>query len=310
MANKDPFDASHAIQASEGFDTKRLRSKSIVITGGASGIGEAAVRAFAKAGAFVTFGDISQDRGSSLAEELGKSVAFVPCDVTNWNDQIRLFRCAVDNSPDQSIDVVFANAGVAIPDGRLDAIDDDGEPTEPDVKGIRINLVAVLYTAKLAKWHFRQSRSGDGCLIMTSSLAGYWDHQGMVPYAATKWGVRGTMRALRQDSGMRVNIIAPWFIRTPIVSEEAWIGIEEMTAPVFAEVEDAATAVLHLACDEEANGKSSEPSMVVLMLMVGIGRSLAVVPRSYVTEGYMDLGARDAWDIENIAQEHHWVVKM
>lgn len=56
---------------------------------------------------------MAKDRGEALAQELGAdNVAFVPCDVVHWNDQLNLFKTALKKSPSNTIDVVFANAGL------------------------------------------------------------------------------------------------------------------------------------------------------------------------------------------------------
>lgn len=58
-------------------------------------------------------GDLAQDRGEALVQELGTdNVAFVPCNVMTWNDQLSLFKTALSKSPSKTIDVVFANAGM------------------------------------------------------------------------------------------------------------------------------------------------------------------------------------------------------
>jgi NAD(P)-dependent dehydrogenase (short-subunit alcohol dehydrogenase family) len=96
-------------------DKNKVRGKSVIITGGANGMGEAMVRAFVAAGAFVTFGDL-HPRGAEIEKELnedGDKVAFVKCDIRNWEDQIKLFETAKGKSPNKSVDVVIANAGIS-----------------------------------------------------------------------------------------------------------------------------------------------------------------------------------------------------
>lgn len=96
-------------------DRSQMRGKSVIVTGGANGIGEACVRAFVAAGAFVTFGDVSE-RGKELEKELNdgaERVAFVKCDIRSWEDQKTLFETAVRKSPNHSVDVVLANAGIS-----------------------------------------------------------------------------------------------------------------------------------------------------------------------------------------------------
>lgn len=89
-------------------------------------MGEAMVRAFCAAGAFVTFGDL-HPRGVEIAKELnvdGEKAAFVKCDIREWDDLIMLFETAKAKSPANSVDVVIANAGISRSSGdslwRLD----------------------------------------------------------------------------------------------------------------------------------------------------------------------------------------------
>jgi NAD(P)-dependent dehydrogenase (short-subunit alcohol dehydrogenase family) len=96
-------------------DVSKANGKSVVITGGANGMGEAMVRAFSAAGAFVTFGDV-HPRGDSLAAELNadaEKAAFVKCDIREWDDLVAVFETAKAKSPLKSVDVVIANAGIS-----------------------------------------------------------------------------------------------------------------------------------------------------------------------------------------------------
>ena len=218
MASYNP---THTLNPSSGYDASQLSGKSIIITGGASGLGEAMTRAFAAAGAFVTIGDLNEQRSNALIDELGgaRKAAFVSCNVTKWADQVKLFKTAIASSPSRSVDVVVANAGVGGPDDVFnDTADAEGEPVEPDLRILDTNLTGVMYTVKLALHYFARQPAGekgarDRALIMTASLAGYLDLPGNLQYDASKFGVRGIMRGLRRsegEKGVRVNIIAPW----------------------------------------------------------------------------------------------------
>lgn len=219
MAAQQQFNAEHGLMPGTGYDASHVEGKSVVITGGASGIGEASLRAFVAAGAFVTFGDLAEDLAQGLVTELGSDrVAFVKCDTRVWSDQVTVFKTAIARSPSQSVDIVHANAGIS----GLDHVFQDnadsatGEPVEPDLRVLDINMTGMMYTAKLALHYFpRQKEAHDRCLIFSSSLAGYADHPGAPQYCASKWGVRGVMRALRSTMpkiGARVNVIAPWYV--------------------------------------------------------------------------------------------------
>lgn len=68
----------------------------------------------------------------------------------------------------------------------------------------------MIYTSKLAGWHFHHQDEGDCCLILISSIMGYIDTQGSSVYSAAKHGVRGLMTCLRRKGLVRVNTVAPW----------------------------------------------------------------------------------------------------
>jgi NAD(P)-dependent dehydrogenase (short-subunit alcohol dehydrogenase family) len=96
-------------------DRSKMVGRSVIITGGANGMGEVMVRQFVDAGAFVTFGDM-HPRGAKVEQELnanGENAAFVKCDIRNWDDQVNLFETARSRSPNGSVDVVIANAGIS-----------------------------------------------------------------------------------------------------------------------------------------------------------------------------------------------------
>lgn len=97
-------------------DKLKLKGKSVVITGGANGMGEEFVRQFASAGCFVTFGDVDEDRGRQIETELNAGgdprVLFSRCDIRKWSDQVQMFEAAITQSPSNTCDVVIANAGI------------------------------------------------------------------------------------------------------------------------------------------------------------------------------------------------------
>lgn len=149
----------------------------------------------------------------------GRSVKFIPCDVTSWNDQVRLFRASVSFSPTGKIDYVVANAGIH----RKDEVfmnTGEQEPEEPDLDTIDVNIRGTLYTAKLAMHHFVKQNGQkpspdqeDTCLVLVGSGAAFLDCPRAPQYCASKWAMRGIMHSLRRTAfyyGSRVNIISPW----------------------------------------------------------------------------------------------------
>ncbi|KAK6429201.1 hypothetical protein LTR95_014653, partial [Oleoguttula sp. CCFEE 5521] len=278
-------DRTQFVQLEDSYDPKRLKGKSVIITGGASGLGLQFAKDFVAAGAFVAIGDINTERGRQVVIDLGgeDKATFVRCDVLCWQEQLHLFKTAILRSPTKGIDIVLANAGISGQDDVcLDKTNEStGEPLEPDLGIFKINAVGPMYTARLALHYLAQQEAGewgDKCLIMTASLAGYVGLPGLPQYSAAKFAVRGMMQSLRQTAttkGIRVNILAPWFIKTAIMPEET---INEMSASgiQFAEVVDASAAMMHLASSASLNG-----------------RALAVVARNEDPRGYLDLREDD-----------------
>ncbi|USW50069.1 Putative short-chain dehydrogenase/reductase SDR, NAD(P)-binding domain superfamily [Septoria linicola] len=284
MSINTSFTKHDAIPADTLPDVSSLSGKSVVLTGGASGIGEQYMRSFVKAGSFVTFSDLATERGEQLATELGaEHVAFVQGDVLNWKDQTTLFKAALEKSPSKTIDIVIANAGIGGKDDVLEHEEDEsGDPIEPQLATLKVNTVGVFYTIKLALYYFpKQPEVGDRdrCIIITSSLSGYLDHKYAPQYNASKHGVRAIMKSLRRsgpEQKIRVNLIAP-FIATRIAPQEMWDQVKASGID-FCDVEDAGIAAMHLASDKTING-----------------RALAIVPKSLQKRGYYDL-QRDDWD--------------
>ncbi|KAH8897971.1 NAD(P)-binding protein [Thozetella sp. PMI_491] len=272
-------------------DRTKVQGKSVIVTGGANGMGETMVRDFVAAGAYVTFGDVNE-RGKDIEKELndanGKEVCtFVKVDIRNWDQQKAMFDTAKSRSPHNSVDIVIANAGISRSSGdSLWNLDDPkGEPTKPDLNIIRVNIDGSLYTWKLAVHYFRQQPDvpeRDRCFIFTGSMVAWIDSPGNWEYTATKYALRGFMRTARRSSfeqGIRINYVAPCWIKSAIrtAEYEKWLldrGIE------FGEQADCAGCMMRIAADKSINGKS-----------------LMITPRSIAKEGFMDVDRDDYKDI-------------
>ena len=178
-------------------DKSKVKGKSVIITGG--GMGEVAARQFVADGAFVTIADLNVERGEAIEKELQSKLKFVKCNITEWDDQIKLFDAAVAHG--QGIDAVIANAGISRSSGdslwNLDGMflfcrcrcylfvlltlkcqrsEPNGPPTKPNLNIIDVNIRGTLYTFKLAVHYFRkQPITRDRCFMMTGSLGAYLD---------------------------------------------------------------------------------------------------------------------------------------
>ncbi|KAH8703862.1 short chain dehydrogenase reductase [Talaromyces proteolyticus] len=267
------------------LNLETLQGKSVIITGGANGLGKAYAEAFVKARAYVTIADFNETAGKQTVSELSSEASqFVKCDVRSWDDQVLVFEAAIKNSPFHSCDIVIANAGIVGVDDLYKLEDPNSPPVKPDLRIIDINLIGLSYTAKLALHYFRRqplSPIRDRCLIIKGSIASYADQPGSPQYNISKWGARGLMRNLRRTTwkeGIRVNLVAPWYVRTPILSKDIQDYLDGKGVG-FALVEDSAKAMLKIASDASING-----------------RAFGIVSRKDAPEGYMDLDHDDYKD--------------
>lgn len=239
----------------------RLERKVTIVTGGASGIGEATVRLFAAEGASVLFADIQDDRGRQLASELGGRAAFVRADVRRESDVAAMVDEAVRRFG--RIDCLFNNAGCAGVSGRIDEIPVDGfdETIGVLVRGVFLGMKHVAPVMK---------RQGAGSIISTASVAGLRTGLGPHIYSAAKAAVIHLTRSVSMElgeSGVRVNCICPGGIATPIFGKAFGLSADQAdeTIPLMKGVletlqpirrsgvpEDIARTALWLASDESS----------------------------------------------------------
>ncbi|KAJ5355640.1 hypothetical protein N7517_010249 [Penicillium concentricum] len=259
------YENSGPIGCSIPFDLNCITGKSVLITG---------VVAYSplmvSKSAIVTNADIRPPRDEL---KLPGIVQFVQCDVRSWDEQKAAFNAAIASSVNGRIDVIIANAGISV---------DDREIEKPDTSLIEINLIGVIYTARLALHHFSvewpgNSTQQDKCLILISSIMGYLDAR--PSDGSTKFAVRAIMRSLRHTGRCRVNIVAPWFIATPIMTGEVVKTLGgQLTAQgsEFAHSDDSVECFLRIASDKSIHG-----------------RGFAIVPRNIIKQGYIDLDEDD-----------------
>jgi NAD(P)-dependent dehydrogenase (short-subunit alcohol dehydrogenase family) len=203
-----------------------------VVTGGASGLGEATTRALASRGVAVTILDLQADRGAALAAELGGSTTFVRTDVT---DEASV-QAAVEEATgkDRPLRIAVNCAGIG---WAQRTVGRNGEPhdLEPFVRTVMVNLVGtfnVLRLAAAAMSRTEPEEDGErGVVVNTASIAAYDGQIGQTAYAASKGGIVGlTLPAARDLSsvGVRVCTIAPGLVDTPLLGslpEEARIAL-------------------------------------------------------------------------------------
>ncbi|KAA6408356.1 MAG: hypothetical protein FRX48_08098 [Lasallia pustulata] len=242
-----------------------VKDKTIVITGGASGFGAGFLQRWAAAGATVIIGDVNVQKGEKLIEAVrketgNKNLHFVHCDVRNWQSQVALFKKAVAFSPHGGIDTVVASAGITDQKMSFEAPTDlhAAEPPPPALDVIDVNLTGVLYTTHLALFYLARNPNSapanprcdpaqtprDRHLILLGSVASLLHIPGQSLYGASKHAILGLYRCLRSSAfvhGVRVNLICPYFIDTPLLGAPGRIILAGGSIGTTASVVEAAT---------------------------------------------------------------------
>ena len=200
----------------------KLEGKVAIVTGGASGLGEAAVREFVAHGAKVSIWDLSAELGSKLVQELGANTIFIKVDVTS-EDSVKQ-ALAETVAKFGKVDVLLNSAGILL--GRMIVTPKTVHPLEEFERVIRVNLTGTFNVSRfVAKQMASQPENGGerGVIVHVASVAAYEGQRGQCAYAASKGGVVGlTLPMARDLQGykIRVNSMAPGiFTDTRILSK-------------------------------------------------------------------------------------------
>lgn len=228
----------------------RVDGKVAIITGGSQGMGASHARLLVSEGAKVVIGDILDDEGKALADELGAAACYVPLDVTQPDQWQRAVSTAVEEFG--SISVLVNNAGI-VNGSSIQKFDLDRwrQILDVNLTGSFLGIQAVTDPMIAA---------GGGSIMNISSVEGLrgspWAHG----YVATKWGVRGLAKSTALElasHNIRVNSIHPGLIRTPMTEG---IPDDMVQAPMgrSAESMEVSTFVLFLASDESRYATGAE----------------------------------------------------
>jgi len=230
----------------------RFDGKSVIVTGGGSGIGAATARAFAAQGAAVMIGDINPKAGEAVAADIrakGQKAAFTAVDTTRKASVEALVAAAV--KAHGRLDVVFANAGVF--DGFAPFTDIDEALFD---RVIGVNVKGYFFTCQAA---FEELKKSGGNIVMTASVAGLGAGGGGAAYTASKYATIGLINQIGVEAaahGVRVNGVAPGGVKTGmtehLIADPAVAGFISQGTPLarWAEPEEIADAVVFLASDE------------------------------------------------------------
>lgn len=237
------------------------------VSGGASGIGRATVRALVERGAQVVVADMDDEGGRqtvALATQAGGVAVFRRCDVTRTEDLAAVFETAVARFG--RLDIAFNNAGVS---GEDLFADDPGDWA----RLIAIDLTAVIDATRLAVRTMQRAGQG-GVIINTASLIGLWPMSSAPVYAAAKAGVVNFTRSLAYlapDAHIRVNAICPELVDTPMAGALGEERLEELRrAGGILRPEDIAAGVIELIADDARCG-------AIMTITVQGGREFATL---------------------------------
>jgi NAD(P)-dependent dehydrogenase (short-subunit alcohol dehydrogenase family) len=235
-----------------------LTGKAALVTGAASGIGEAVAHCLAQAGSFVYVTDRNEENGHRVVAaiaEAGRRAAFVPLDVTREEDCARAARRVHDEHG--RLDVLVNNAGIGAVGTVLQMKGEDLD------RLYAVNVRGVVNVTKVFLPGMVERRSGS--IVNMASIGGIIAVRDRAAYCTTKFAVVGLTKVLALDhamDGVRVNCVCPGRVETPWVKER----LKEYADPEAAYREMAATqaigrmgkpdeiaaAVLYLASDEAA----------------------------------------------------------
>ena len=197
----------------------RIAESSVLVTGGASGLGYASAEALINRGAVVILVDLPTSPGEAAAEKLGPRARFVAADVT---DPAGIDAALDTAAEDGDLRAVVHCAGRG---GPLRVLDKDGHPSSLDSfrAVIETNLIGTFNVASRAAARIAATEPVDGergVIIMTASVAAFEGQIGQAPYAASKAGVVGLTICAARDlakAQIRVCTIAPGLFDTPLL---------------------------------------------------------------------------------------------
>jgi meso-butanediol dehydrogenase/(S,S)-butanediol dehydrogenase/diacetyl reductase len=189
-----------------------LKGKNVLVTGGASGIGQATAARFLEEGCSVCVLDRSTEARERVTTELPALTAVIDADVSNL-DQVQ---AAVGEAIERmgSLDVLINNAGISIRHDFLDITEDEWD------KVAGINLKGVFLVAQAAARHMVDR--GSGVILNTASTAGTTGYPHYADYSASKGGVIALTlsMALELAPNVRVNAVSPGYVLTPMQRAE------------------------------------------------------------------------------------------
>lgn len=235
----------------------RLSGKVALVTGGARGLGEATVRLFVENGARVLIGDVLEEEGRALANELGDAAAFVSMDVGEEADWHRAIEGAQTFGP---LNVLVNNAAVVLLAALTETTNEDY------MRVFRVNQLGTFLGMRSVVEPMKAA--GGGSIINVSSIDGLHSAAGLAAYSSSKWAVRGLTKNAAIELGpygIRVNSVHPGGMYTAM-GGKGNLSEEDLNRTVYArfpiprvgQPEEVAQVIVFLATDEGSYCTGSE----------------------------------------------------
>ncbi|GGH76081.1 MAG: 3-oxoacyl-ACP reductase FabG [Bacteroidetes bacterium] len=226
---------------------KRLDNRVAIITGGASGIGKAAVEKFVAEGARVAIWDMNEEHGNALVAAMDGKASFYKVNTANSDEVNAAAEKVIADFG--KVDILVNNAGITRDATLLKMTDEQWDAV------INVNLKGVFNCTRALAGHFKDN--GYGRIVNTSSVVGLYGNFGQSNYVATKAGVIGMTKTWAKEFGkygITSNAVAPGFIATDMVKSmpEKVLDMMKDKAPLkrLGQPEDIANAYAFLASDE------------------------------------------------------------
>jgi NAD(P)-dependent dehydrogenase (short-subunit alcohol dehydrogenase family) len=240
-----------------------VENRGVLVTGGASGLGEACVRTLSQAGAKVVIADLNSEVGEALANELGASARFVKANVVEEESMQAAVQAAVESFG--GLHVLINCAGIGVAERVLGK--NGPHSLASFSKVISVNLIGTFNSIRLAAAAMAANTPNEGgergVIINTASVAAFDGQIGQAAYSASKGGIVGMTLPIARDlarNGIRVMTIAPGIFDTPLLgslpeSARVSLGQQVPFPPRLGRPSEYAALAKHIIENEMLNGE-------------------------------------------------------